>query len=72
MCLFGKERRNLKNADFELVDETEKGGAKIVFKVIQRRLTIEANRRCRSGAVSWGREIGKNGVAGGPQRQRPG
>ena len=67
-----KERRNFEGDAFELADETKTGGAKIVFKEKGRRLTNQANRRCRSGAVSWGREIGKNGVAGGPQRQRPG
>ena len=66
-----KESWNIEGAAFELGDETKNGGAKIVFKVIERRLTIEANRRCRSGAVSWGREIGWIGEDGASQRQRP-
>ena len=52
MCLIVKESGKFEGPAFELVDETEKGGAKIVFRLIERRLTIGANRRCRSGAVS--------------------
>jgi len=50
--LVQKERRNFEGNAFELADETKTGGAKIVFKEIERRLTNQANRRCRSGAVS--------------------
>ena len=46
-----KERWNLKDAAFELVDEMKTGGAKIVFKEKGRRLTKGVNRRYRSGAV---------------------
>ncbi len=49
-----KERRSFEGDAFELADETKTGGAEIVFKEIERRLTNQANRRCRSGAVSWG------------------
>ena len=46
-----KERWDFEGEAFELVDETKTGGAKIVFKEKGRRLTNQANRRCRSGAV---------------------
>ena len=47
-----KERRSSEGDAFGFVDETKTGGAKIVFRLIERRLTNQANRRCRSGAVS--------------------
>ena len=46
-----KERWNFEGEAFELADETKIGGAKIVFEEKGRRLTNQANRRCRSGAV---------------------
>ena len=46
-----KESWKIEGAAFELGDETKNGGAKTVFKVIERRLTIGVNRRYRSGAV---------------------
>ena len=51
-----KERRNFEGGAFELADETKTGGAKIVFEEKGRRLTKEANRRCRSGAISGDEE----------------
>ena len=57
---------------FELANETKTGGAKIVFKEKGRRLTNQANRRCRGGAVVGDEESGKIGEDADSQRQRPG
>jgi len=49
--LVWKERWNLKDAAFELVDEMKTGGAKIVFKEKGRRLTTKLTGAADGGAV---------------------